>query len=453
MTTPRPSALRSVSALAWPIVAGNVAHNLVSLVDTWMVGHQPGPEALTSVAALGAASSVFLVLFLIFSAVTTGVQVLTARRCGEGRPQEAGAVLSSALVLGLLLALPATIAGLLLPDMVIPLFVEDARTRELAIYFLDWRLGGGLGVMLLLFVVKGFLWGTGHVGLDLAAGIVLNVLNLLLNWVLIFGHLGAPALGVQGAGMASALAAALTLLWLLACLMRKRWRGTYGILISGSVSRAVMRRVTDLSWPRALQGLAFSHSAMFFAIIGANTGKLGLAASNVVWRVAGMTVVISMSIGSAAATLVGQNLGRGDAEEAARCARASAQLALLVTACLALPAVLASDWVTAQFLDDASMAALAAPCLMLTMLFQLPDAVGIVYARALTGAGDVRFVAFMEIVCAWLLCLPATWLLVRGSSADNALFNAWIGWAVYCGAWMLAMLLRWNQGRWKHLRV
>ncbi len=453
MSPERKRAFREVSALAWPIVAGNVAHNLVSLVDTWMVGHLPGAQALTSVAALGAASSVFLVVFLVFSAVTTGVQVLTARRCGEGRQQEAGGILSSALLLGLVLAIPATIVGMLLPDLVIPMFVEDAETRALAISFLDWRLGGGLGAMLLLFVVKGFLWGTGHVGLDLAAGVVLNVLNLFLNWVLIFGNLGAPALGVRGAGMASAIAATLTLVWLLSMLLRRRWREPYALFRRSGITRDAIHRVVQLSWPRALQGLAFSHSAFFFAIIGANTGKLGLAASNVVWRVAGMTVVISMSIGSAAATLVGQNLGRGDPEAAARCARAASLLALGVTACFALPAVFASDWMTAQFLDDTVAAGLAGPCLALTMLFQLPDAVGIVYSRALTGAGDVRFVAFMEIVCAWMLCLPATWFFVKAYGPDDALFGAWIGWAVYCSAWMLAMLLRWRHGTWRSIRV
>lgn len=447
------SRLKEVTCLAAPIVAGNLAHNLVSLVDTWMVGRLPGDIALDSVAALGAASSVFLVVFLVFSAITTGVQVLVARRIGEGKPHDAGAVLTNALALGLLVSIPATLVAFLLPDFVIPLFVDDPITRDLAIGFLDGRLGGGIAALLLLFVLKGFMWGTAHVKLDLVTGLVLNGLNLILNWMLIFGNLGAPALGVRGAGIASALAAWLTLLWLLAMLMRGHWRKTYALFRARDLARDVMRRIAALSWPRALQGLAFSHSMMFFAIIGSNTGKLGLAASNVVWRLAGLTVVINMSIGAAAATLVGQNLGRGEPETARRCARAAAFLGGGVTLVLALPAWIASDATTAFFLDDRAAAALAGPCLALTMLFQIPDAIGIIYSRALTGAGDVRYVAFMEIIVAWIICLPCTWIFVRTFTPGHELLGAWSGWAVYCTAWMLAMLLRWRHGAWATIRV
>ncbi len=445
--------LKEVSCLAAPIVAGNLAHNLVSLVDTWMVGRLPGAIALDSVAALGAASSVFLVVFLVFSAITTGVQVLVARRVGEGRKEEAGAVLTNALVLGLVVSIPATVVAFLLPGFVIPLFVDDAVTRDLAIGFLDGRLGAGLAALLLLFVIKGFLWGTAHVRLDLITGLVLNGLNLLLNWMFIFGNLGAPALGVRGAGIASALAAWLTLLWLLMMLMRGHWRKTYALFRARDLGRDIMKRVAKLSWPRALQGLAFSHSMMFFAIIGANTGKLGLAASNVVWRLAGLTVVINMSIGAAAATMVGQALGRGDPEYARQSARAAGLLGSSVTFVLALPAWFASEATTAFFLDNAEAAALAGPCLALTMAFQIPDAVGIIYSRALTGAGDVRYVAFTEIIVAWMICLPATWFFVRTFTPGSELLGAWSGWAVYCTAWMFAMLLRWRHGAWRSIRV
>jgi putative MATE family efflux protein len=445
--------LKEVTLLAAPIVAGNLAHNLVSLVDTWMVGRLPGGAALDSVAALGAASSVFLVVFLVFSAITTGVQVLVARRMGEGHPEAAGAVLTNALVLGLAVSIPATVVAFLIPSLAIPYFVDDATTQSLAIGFLDGRLGLGLAPLLLLFVIKGFLWGTKHVRLDLMTGLVLNGLNLLLNWMLIFGKLGAPALGVRGAGLASALAAWLTLVWLLALLIRGRWKSTYGLFRAKDLARSLMARVAALSWPRALQGLAFSHTMVFFALIGAHTGKVGLAASNVVWRLAGLTVVINMSIGAAAATLVGQALGRGQAEDAKKSAHAAGLLGAGITLACALPAWVASDATTAFILDDATAAALAGPCLALTMAFQIPDALGIVYSRALTGAGDVRYVALMEIVCAWMLCLPATWYGVRTFAPDHALLGAWGGWAVYCTAWMWAMLWRWRQGRWRSIRV
>ena len=304
---------RRVVALAVPITIGNLSHTVVSYADTFMVG-KLGEIPL---AALGASAVLFLSIFLVFSAIFTGVQVLAARRHGEGSFHATGRVLTNALAVGLGAGAISSILGLTLPHHVMPLFSADPEVQRIGAEYLQYRWGGGLWLVILVFVFKGFYWGIGNTRVDLMVSLVVNTLNIGLNYMLIWGELGAPQMGAPGAGLASALSNLVAVVIYATLAARREFRLEHGTFARGSLDRKIAGSIMRLSIPRSIQALAFSVSSLpFFGIIGQRVGDEALAASAVIWRFFGLNVLVAIGVGTAVATLVGQNLGRRDPDRA-----------------------------------------------------------------------------------------------------------------------------------------
>lgn len=451
---------REIARLAAPIVLGQISHVLVGLADTIMVA-KTGQAPL---AALGLAAPVFLIGFLVFSSLFQGTQTVCARRLGQQREKETGAVLSSALMLGIVIGVPASLLGIFLPEPLMNLLATDEATATVASDYLQYRWGGGMWLIVLAFAFRGFYWGLGLTRVDLFVSVLFNVANVALNWVLIFGHLGAPTMGAAGAGLASALANLLSVITFVALTMRPAMRRVYGAFTTRP-DRAVAKRVLRLSLPRSIQALAFSQAIVFFKIVGDHAGQAGLAASAVIWRFIGFTVLVSIGIGTATATLVGRELGAGRPESAARFGWTAAKLGVLAVAVLSVvfavfrePILLAffdrdPTLTTGSALAPDELVALSVAPFLLMLAFQVIDAIGIILSRALNGAGEVMYVMYAEFAVAWIVCIPATLLGVNLLGDSDPLLGAWWGWGAYCAAWAVAMTWRWRTGSWTRIQV
>jgi MATE family multidrug resistance protein len=433
------------AGLAAPIALANLATIATSIIDTLMVGRL-GPRPL---AALGACGAVQLVVALVFTSLFTGVQVLTARRDGQRDREALGLILGTALRLALLLATLAALTGILLPRLILPLWVHDAEVASEAARYLQWRWGLGVPLLTLLFVGKGFAFGLGITRPDAAISALAALANVGLNAVLIHGLGPAPRLGVEGAGLASALSVGLATAAYGALLLRPGFARRHGLRLRWRGDADTVRRLARLSLPRAVQALAFGLSSVpFFALVSLRLGPEALGTSLVLWRIFGVNVLLGISIGTAAATLVGRSLGEGRRAEARAWTAAALRLAWLAIGATALTTLLAHRPLLGAFALEPAAITAARGALTLLMLVQLLDATGIVLSRALTGAGEVGFVARTEVLVAAGATVPGTLLGLALLRERDPLLGAWLGWGLYVLAWWLAMLLRWRSGRW-----
>lgn len=455
MPLPSRTRLAEVSRLAAPVVLGQVSTILVSFSDAWMVGRLPGEEGRLGLAALGACSTPFLVAFLVFSSLSQGVQIISSRRLGEGRDREIGAVLTSGLALALCIGLAASALGWVVAPLVSTIQTGNEVTQGLAQEYLQMRWGGGMWLVVLAFTFRGFYWGTGLTRTDLLVSLVFNLTNVFLNWVFIFGHLGAERMGVPGAGLASACANGVSVLLFTALTFRQQIRERFAPFVRGSFQPDLARRIFRLSLPRALQAAAFTMSVLFFAIVQEWTGDDGMAASGVIWRFLGFTVLVGIGIGTAASTLVGRSLGAGRTEDAIEYGRAAVWVGMCAVGALAVIGAIFARPLLTEFLGDErpALVAMALPAFKLMLAFQVVDSIGIVLSRALQGAGDVLYVMYAEFVIAWGTCLPVAWFGAQWLAATDPLLGVWFGWAAYTTGWALAMGWRWRSRRWQGIRV
>lgn len=398
-----PSRHRRIFALALPIIGGMVSQNVLNLVDQAMVGSL-GDVAL---AAVGLASFANFLCIAFITGLSAGVQAMSARRLGEGRHSETAIPLNGGLALASALGLPLAVALFLFAPVLIGLLADDAAVANEATPYLRARLVGMVGVGA-NFAFRGYFNGVNLSKLYFRTLVTMHVCNVAISYVLIFGALGLPAFGSLGAGMGTT-ASVYIGTFTYVSLARKHAKEA-GFL-SGLPDKGTTRTMLRLALPNGIQQFFFAGGmTVLFAIIG-RVGTRELAASTVLLNLLLVALLPGMGFGIAAASLVGQALGRGDPDDAHRWGWEVVKVAALTMGLLALPVVFFPDPVLAPFLHDPVTLALARTPLRLIMATVAIDTLGMVLMHGLIGAGDTRTVMVLSVASQWFLMLPAVYLV------------------------------------------
>ena len=431
--------LRQTLALALPITVGQVSQILMGLTDSAMVGH----IGKVPLAASAFAGSVFGVFFVAGIGLLAPVSVLVARAHGGGRPEECARWLRHGLALTL--AMGVCLAFLLTglstelhrfgqPAEVVaaanPFFVIIAVSLIPTFLFQVLRqfseaLGQPWQPMIILFLSVG--------------------LNALFDWVLIFGHLGAPALGLTGSGCSTLLARSLSVLLLWSWLRRQPGIGALLPRLGHSVGLAWphFREMFQIGVPVAGQLLfevgAFSSAAMLMGWLG----TVALAAHQIAVSCASVTFRFPLGLAMAVSIRMSQAVGAGWREALRPIGFGALGLAIAIMGAFALVFAFAGAWIARGFTADPDVAAVAARLLVVAAFFQVFDGAQVVGSGALRGLTDVKVPTLITFIAYWLVALPAAYLLAFQTRLGPT--GVWIGLAA--GLASAALLLAWRLAR------
>jgi MATE family multidrug resistance protein len=442
-----PATLRGLLGLAWPIVVSRSSQVVVGISDAAMVAHLgEGALAATTAGALNTFALFILPIGTVFIVSSFSSQLFgKGDRAGARRYGFYGlAVAALAQALGIA-AVPgvAWTIGLLDygPEVAGPM------TGYLAVRL--WSGGAAVG----LEALGNFYGGLGNTRLPMRASVVAMALNVFLNWVLIDGRLGAPALGVEGAAFASVLATSLAFLGLLAVFLAdgRRAPGGDGRLRAGELLRMLRFGLpAGLNW--FLEFLAF---IFFVNVVVAGLGTTAVAAFMAVIQLNSASFMPAFGLASAGAILVGQSIGAGDRDGVPRVVRLTfaatgSWQGLVGTAYLLAPGLLFAPFAR----DPASAEGLLAAgtrLLALSAAWQLFDAAAAVLSEALRAAGDTVFTLWARVVVAWALFVPGSWITVRVAGGGDLAAVSWL--VLYLAALALALLLRFRAGSWRRIEL
>lgn len=443
MIIPPKDRRRRILGLALPIIGGMASQNVLNLVDTAMVGTL-GAAAL---AAVGIASFANFMATAFITGLSAGVQAMAARRMGEGNADRAAGPLNGGLVLAAALAVPWSVLLIVFADRWFPLLTSDPAVAEAGIPYLRARLVA-MAAVGCNFAFRGFWNATDRPLMYMRTIMTMHAVNIALNWVFIFGNLGAPRLGATGAGVASACAMVLgTVLYTLLGIRHARPQGFLACFPDWQTIRGMLR----LSVPAGVQQFFFAAGmTALFWILG-RVGTDALAASNVLTQLLLVAILPGLGFGLAAASLVGQALGRGDAADARRWGWDVATLAMTVVAGIALVGVLAPDLLLRPFLHDPDLVDLARWPLRLLGLTIAFDTVGLVLLNALLGAGYNRVVMAVSIGLQWGAFLPAAYLI--GPVLGWGMLGVWVAHIVYRLIQTASFGFIWSSGSWADVQV
>jgi putative MATE family efflux protein len=434
---------KRILGLALPIIGGMLSQNVLNLVDTAMVGTL-GDAALAGVGLGGFANFLFSAFILGLSA---GVQAMAARRVGEGRRNETAIPLNGGLLLALALAVPWSALLITFTWEYFPLLTTDTEVVEQGVPYLRARLFA-MFAMGMNFAFRGYWNAVDKSILYMRTLISMHAVNIFLNWVLIFGNLGAPELGATGAGVASAIA---TVFGTASYFLLGRSYARDAGFLRGLPTRQTMRTIVRLAAPAGLQQFFFAAGMTVFMMLVARMGTPELAATKVIIDLILVGILPGIGFGLAAASLAGQALGRGEPHDAKQWGWDVAKIAVGVVAALSLPAVLWPELILSGFIHEPFTLALATNPLRVAAGFLFIDSVGMVLMNALMGVGDTKRVMFIGIGFQWLIFLPLVHLL--GPILGFGLVVIFATQAAYRGLQAVTFARIWQRGRWQTIEI
>jgi putative MATE family efflux protein len=420
-----------------------VSQNLLNIVDTAMVGFLGDP----ALAAVGLGGFIVFMCQALILGISTGVQSSAARRKGEGRVDRAAAVLNTALLLVLVIAPIFSLVLIQLAGPAYPWLNSDPEVIELGVPYIEWRLGAIVFVGM-NFAFRGFWNALDLSKLYMNTLIMMHACNIVLNYVLIFGNFGAPAYGVTGAGMASAISVAIGTAIYFFLGFRHIEKGAFlRRLTNGQETGSLIR----ISLPAGLQQLFFAAGlvAMFWII-----GRIGtpeLAAANVLITVLLFAILPGLALGIACTTLVGQALGARDADDAYQWTWDVSKVTVILLTILGLPMWLVPDLVSSIFIHEPSTRELARWPMRIMGLTMPIEAMSFAFMHGLLGAGDAKRVMMVSIGTQWLFFLPLAYLV--GPFLGFGLLGVWLLQGASRALQAFLYTEMWRGRKWQHIDV
>jgi multidrug resistance protein, MATE family len=441
--------LRTLLHLAWPIVLARATQSVIGFSDALMVA--PLGEKALAAASMGAMNS-FSVMILPMG-VAFIIQSFAAQLKGRGDLEATHRY----AWYGLMLAAGATALSLIAIPFVgdlLGLFSYEPEVRKLMTEYMVIRLFS-VGAVIGVEALGNWYGGLGNTRLQMIAGIIAMVANIFLNWVLIGGHLGAPAMGVAGAALASSLASWISF-GVVALWFAKGWGGVPKRTTPLNLTMSGFARVLRFGLPNGVNW--FLEFAAFAVFLNAVMGKLGtaaLAGINVVLAINSISFMPAFGLASSGAILVGQAVGAGAKHRVWPIVRLTGGVAITWMLTIAVVYVVAPDVLFSIFTkpgeDGAALRALGGTMLALSAAWQLFDAVAMTISESLRSTGDTTWPMLARIALAWFVFLPLGWLfVVRMGGGVTAAMGCIIGYIALLAA---ALAWRFRSGKWKRIEL
>jgi len=398
--------LRAMLSLAWPVVFSEVGWILMGIVDTVIVG----PLGPAAIGAVGTGSTMFFAVMVLGMGTFYALDTFVAQNFGAGRIGECHRWLFASLQLAAVLSVILVAVGFVGVRFLPYSGIHPDVLRVLEPYLS--RLLWSAPPLLLYTVFRRYLQAMNVVRPIMVGVVVTNIVNAVGNWMFVYGHLGAPALGAVGsayATLAARVALAVFLWWVVLQRERRRPSGLHDVPFVWDTGR--MWRLVRLGMPAALQ---VTLEVGVFAVAAGLAGRISptaLAANQIALNIAGFFFMVPFGLSSAAAVRVGHAVGRRDRHGVRLAGWSALGLSLVSATVVATLFVLIPRVFLRLFTQDPSVLAVGVSILLFCAAFQPFDSFQAVSTGALRGLGDTRTPMLVNLAGHWLIGLPLAYAL------------------------------------------
>ncbi len=393
--------------MAFPVMLTQLGAALVGLIDTIMVGHY----ATTDLAAVSFANGVFFTFMVFAMGAVMAVTPLVGHAYVQKNDERVASLLLNGLWFTLLIggAVCAVLAWCvpMMDDM-----GQDPAVVEAARPYLVMRIIGMIP-FLLFCLEKQFMEGLGNTVVAMIVTTGINILNILLNWVFIFGHWGCEPMGAAGAGLATMIAwILLPIVFLAAILCRQSWRRYFSLCSRKLTSRATISELLRTGAPIGMQTTMETVLFTLSFIMVGWISKEALAAHQVTNQVADFAFMLSLGISSATTIRVSHQYGLGDIRATRMAANASVHLILMMNTIGAVLMIGLRHYLPYLFTEDEAVVSLASQLLIFAGMLQYADGLQCVGAGMLRGVTDVRVPMWITVITYVIIALPLGYVLM-----------------------------------------
>ncbi len=437
---------RLVINLAWPSIVENMLQSIFGVVLLYFVTRL-GPAA---VAGYGAANGLMMVAMSSFFSLSMGTTVLVAHATGAQRPGAALLATKQSLLLGVVVGLAMTIIGVTLAPQLVTAMGARADVVAQGAAFLRPFSAGGIFLVVTL-IAGGALRGLGDARTPMIITMATLAAGLILAYPMTFGLFGLPALGLAGAGWASTISRALGCLVLLFLIGRPGGPLPLTGRSGWKPDLQPLRQLVSIGLPSMMESLFRSGGMLLFTVIVFQLGTTVAAAQQIVQQAAFLSMMPGFGFAMAATALVGQSLGARDPARADQASWFATRACISWMGVMGLVFFFFGEGLMGLFSSDPEITVLGAGALKVVALAQPGQAIGIVLAGSLRGAGDTRYPMVTTGLAMWFVRLPVAWLL--GIILGFGLAGIYLGWVVDSIVLGFLSWWRYRVGDWKKARL
>jgi len=432
--------------LATPVILGMLGHQVVALVDNIMVGQLGSAE----LAAVSLGNSFMFVAMSLGVGFSTAITPLVAEADGAGNRERGKSSFKHGLFLCIVLGL-ALFAVVMFAKPLMYVMKQPPEVVDLAMPYLT-LVAASLVPLIIFQGFKQFSDGLSLTRFPMYATIVANLVNVLLNYMFIFGKFGAPELGVVGAAIGTLVSRVVMVGYLWYLLSRKEKSRYFVTNIKiFTLSKAMLKKLLNLGFPSAMQ--MFFEVGIFTSAVWLSgiLGKNPQAANQIALNLASMTFMVAMGFSVAAMIRVGNQKGLKNFRELRRVAISIVMLTSILALVFAiffilfngeLPKIFLDYNSVTDFADNHEVVAIAAQLLIIAAIFQFTDALQVVALGALRGMQDVKIPTVITFIAYWIIGFPISYYLSMETSLES--MGIWIGLLAGLSASGIMLFIRFN---------
>jgi len=439
--------------LTWPALAEQIMTSLVSIVGTIMVSSL-GTYAISGVSL---AVQPRFIMLSVFMALNVGCTAIAARLKGAGDRAGASNVLRQSLILAVSLCIVVCGLMLVFNEPLIRFIAGDdisEKTIQAGISYFRIQLFG-FPFTALTFAMNAVLRGVGNTRASFYNNGAANIVNVIMNYCLINGHFGFPALGVIGSSYATLISQAVAFTMVLSLLLR----GNQYVLLTFKArwypDFSMISRILKIGFPAMIEQLFMRVGMLLYTTTVTSLGDIAYSAHVIANNIQQLSFTTGMAFGTAATTLMGQSLGKKKPALARTYIRDISVMAIGVSILIGLGLFFFGRNVSTLYTDEGAVLSLSAQALIIVAVAQPFQSVRFVLTSALRGAGDSRFTAVITLIGILIVRPFVSWLLVNWMQSQwgMGLIGAWIALISDQMTCFVLSLIRYKKGRWAVIKV
>lgn len=438
---------KNIWHMTWPMILVMFFNFLVGITDIYVAGFL-GPEIQ---AIVGFVDQLYFFIIIVANAISIGTVALLSRAVGAGRFAEALFAARQSLLCGGACALALTLPGILLSDQIIAFGGFSGEVRDVAADFFVIYVFA-LAPNYIVILSNAIFRAGGDVRLTLFAMSFVSVINVALDFLLVFGISSFSGLGYRGIALATALSMVSGTVICFSLMRRSRWKAIF----SGDwrISGDLIRRMFLLSWPAALIQISWNTgTVILYNILGRlqDASITAMAAFTNGLRIEAIIYLPVFALNMAASVLTGQNLGAGAPARAERIGWHISMSGVALISMMAIPIFIWAAEISSPIAKDLHVLAETTRYLRIMMFSEPFMAISVIFAGCLMGAGDTKGAMFVVVGSLWVIRMPLAYYLaiIAGYGAPGV----WTAMIVSMCVQGVAMTFRFRRGRWKELTL
>lgn len=440
--------MKDAVKMAWPAVCESFFVALAGMVDTYMVSSL----GANAVAAVGLTTQPKFLGMAIFMAMSVSVSALVARRRGEDRKLQANQILLAAIVFCLAAVLVVSVVSVTFGSWIIDFCGSTEDTHDLAVSYFRIIMGG-MVFNALSIIINAAQRGAGNTMIAMRTNLVSNVMNIIGNYLLIQGHFGFPALGIEGAALATVLGTVVACIMSIFSLMNKDKFISIPYLLSAKVKLAAepFVNIIKVGYSVFLEQVLMRVGFMSTAMMAAQMGTSPLAAHQVGMNILSLTFSFGDGMQVAAVALIGRSLGEGKPDKAKTYGGICRRIGLGFSVILAVVYFLLGESIYRLFFVEEDIIAVGVSIIHVVIFIVLFQVSQVIYMGCLRGAGDTAYTALASTISVTLIRTGFSYFC--GFTLGLGMTGIWLGILADQISRFLFASIRFKTGKWINIKI